>query len=462
MKASRDSREHAAVVGAGMAGLLAARVLSEVYETVTVVERDPLPHTFVPRKGIPQGRHLHAMLTRGWQVLEKLFPGLLDELVAAGAHVLDDGDLSRIYVRMGPYGLNRSGKFSDPAALVSYLASRPFLEFHIRRRVGALGNVRFLEGHDAVEPIATTADRVTGVRVVNRDNGNDIVLDADLVVDAMGRAARTPAFLENLGYGRAAEERSTAHASYSSLLLRIPEGAIAEKLMLVIDPRAGEPRGGLTAYEHGTWMLTVGRLAMDPEPPTDLAGILALAEQFTPASIMSGLRSAEPLGDVSVFRYTGAVWRRYDLMSRFPKGFLVVGDALCSLNPIYGQGMTVAALQSLALRDYLLDGDSGVPQQFFRAAAKHIGPPWAMNQARDRASSPTHRRRSLSRRITNWTMIKALKAAENDIVLTETLQRVSNLVDPPSRLQDPALIPRVILGNLRRRTKLMRAPACSA
>jgi 2-polyprenyl-6-methoxyphenol hydroxylase-like FAD-dependent oxidoreductase len=456
MMASADSREHATVLGAGMAGLLAAQVLSAFYDRVTVVERDPLPDTPVPRKGIPQGRHLHAMLTRGWQVLEELFPGLLEELVAAGAHVLDDGDLSRIYVRMGPYGLNRSGKFSDPAALVSYLASRPFLEFHVRRRVGALGNVTFLDGHDVVGPIATAAGRVTGVRVVNRDNGNDSVLDADLVIDATGRAARTEAFLEDQGYGRVAEKRSWARATYSSLLLRIPEGMIAEKLMLVIDTGPGMPGGGLTACEHGRWMLTVGRMAIDPEPPTDLAGMLAVAERFTPPSIMAGLRSAEPLGDVSVFRYTGAVWRRYDQMPRFPTGFLVVGDALCSLNPIYGQGMTVAALQSLALRAYLRDGDPGVPQQFFRAAAKHISPPWAMNQARDRASSPTPRRRSLSRRVTNWTVTKALKAAENDIVLTETLQRVNNLIDPPSRLQDPALIPRVILGNLRRRTKSMR------
>ncbi len=457
MNASRDSREHATVLGAGMAGLLAARVLSEVYDTVTIVERDPLPESPVQRKGIPQGRHLHAMLTRGSQVLEELFPGLLDELVAAGAHVLDDGDLSRIYVGMGPYTLNRSGKFSDPAALVSYLASRPFLEFHVRRRVGALGNVRFVDGHDVVEPIATTADRVTGVRVVNRDNGNDSVLDADLVIDATGRAARTDAFIENLGYGRAAEKRSRVHATYSSLLLRIPEGMITEKLMLVIDRGPGEPGGGLIAYEHGTWMLTIGRLAIDPEPPTDFAGMLELAERFTPPPILAGLRSAEPLGDVSVFRYTGAVWRRYDQMPRFPKGLLVVGDALCSLNPIYGQGMAVAALQSLALRDYLLEGDPRVPQQFFHSAAKHINPPWVMNQSRDPASSPTHRMGSLSKRVTDWTVGKALKAAENDIVLTEMLQRVSNLVDPPSRLQDPALIPRVILGNLRGRTKSITA-----
>jgi len=443
-------RGHAAVLGAGMAGLLAARVLSDFYETVTLIERDPLPDTAVQRKGIPQGRHLHGLLTRGWHLLEDLFPGILGELVDAGAHVLDDGDLSRIYTRIGRYELNRSGKFRDPAALVSYLASRPLLEFHVRRRVACLGNVRFLDAHDVVEPIATTADRVTGVRVVNRSSGNEFDLDADLVVDAMGRAARTPAFLEDLGFGRPTERRSTAHATYSSQLLRIPEGMIAEKLMMVAEPGTAEFRGALMAYEHGTWMLTVGRLAIDPEPPTDLAEMLSVAEQFTPPCILTGLRAAEPVGEVAVFRYTGAVWRRYDHMSRFPAGLLVIGDALCSLNPIYGQGMTVAALQALALRDCLLDGDPE-PQRFFREAAKHIGPTWAMNRANDRASSPTNRNRSRSERLASWTVNQAFKAAENDIVLTETFQRVNNLIDPPTRLQDPALIPRVIIGNLKRR-----------
>ncbi|HET6731314.1 FAD-dependent oxidoreductase, partial [Mycobacterium sp.] len=430
--------EHAVVLGAGMAGLLAARVLSDFYRTVTVVERDPLPDSPVQRKGIPQGRHLHGMLSRGSQVLEELFPGFLDEFVAAGAHVVDDGDLSRIYSRIGSYGVNRSGKFKDPAALVIYPASRPFLEFHVRRRVGALENVRFLDRCDVVEPVAATADRVTGVRVVNRDNGIGTTLATDLVVDATGRGARTPAFLENLGYGRPPELHCTTHATYSSQLLRIPDGAISEKLMMVIQPGKGKPRGALTAYENGTWMLTVGRSAIDTEPPISFSAMLTLAEQFTPPPILAGLRAATPIGEVSLFRYTGAVWRRYDRMPRFPKGLLVIGDALCSLNPIYGQGMTVAALEALALQDYLRRTDAR-PQEFFGAAATHIGPTWAMNQARDQAPSLSQRKRSLSRRLADWTVNKALKAAENDIVLTEALHRVTSLIDPPSRLRDPSL-----------------------
>jgi 2-polyprenyl-6-methoxyphenol hydroxylase-like FAD-dependent oxidoreductase len=440
---------HAVVLGAGMAGLLTARVLSEFYEQVTVVERDRLPDTPIQRRGVPQGRHLHAFLSRGCQLLDHFFPEILDELADAGASVVDDGDLSRVYSRIGAYEMNRSEKFADPASVVFYLASRPFVEFHVRRRVGALHNVKFLDHHDVTEPTVIARERVTGVLLVDRDTGERTTLETDLVVDATGRGARTPAFLENLGYDRPAEQRSAANWAYSSQLLRVPAGRIVEK-MLLIEPGKGLPRAGLLAYEDDTWILAVGQLTTHGEPPADLAGMLALAERCVPPSIMAGLRSAQPLEDVAISRSTAGVWRRYDRMKEFPAGLLVTGDALCSLNPIYGQGMTVAALEALALHDYLRDGREE-PLRFFRAAAKHIGPTWAMNQARDRVPSAADRRRSVRRHLATWTMNEALNAAANDIVLTERFFRVAHLIDPPSRLQDPALIARVVLSSLRRR-----------
>jgi hypothetical protein len=224
--AKKTHRDHAVVLGAGMAGLLAARVLSEFYDSVSVVERDWLPDYPCDRKGVPQGRHVHNFLSRGLQVLVELFPGLLGELEAAGAVVADDGDLSRVYGRIGRYVFKRSGRLSDPLPLTLCLASRPFLEFHVRRRVKALRNVTFLEGHDVVEPVAA-ADAVTGVRIIKRDSGFDTTLTADLVVDATGRAARTPAFLESQGYGRPAENRTVAKLGYSSQRLSISKGRIA-------------------------------------------------------------------------------------------------------------------------------------------------------------------------------------------------------------------------------------------
>lgn len=452
--------EHAVVLGAGMAGLLAARVLSEFYDSVSVVERDRLPDHPCHRRGIPQGRHVHNFYSRGLQVVEELFPGLLDDLARAGAVVVDNGDLSNFYVRSGRYELKRSGAFADPDALALHMTSRPFMEFHLRRRVNALPNVTFLDGHD-VSGLLTTADIVNGVRITRRYNGFLTTLDADLVVDAMGRGARTPAFLENLGYERPTEDRAPARSGYASQQLSIPEGSIAQRLVL-FNPGGGRPRGLLVANEHDTWMLAIGVPTDTGEPPTDFDAMLTMAEPSLPTAIIEGLRGAYPIGEAVIYHHAAAVWRRYDQLTEFPSGLLVTGDALCSLDPTYGQGMTIAALEALTLRDCLRAGDAHLAQRFFRATARYIAETWAANQARDRLTSGVHRPGGMRQRLERWMSTAALHASTQDVVLTERFFRVSNFIDPPSRLRDPALLPRIVWGNLRGRFTRQRSRAATA
>ena len=185
------SREAAVVCGASMAGLLAARVLSDFYGSVTLVERDVLPEQAIQRRGVSQGQHLHALMTRGSRALGALFPGLFDDLVAAGATFIDGADPAVAYVRVGDHVLARSGEFTKPKDLAISLASRPLLEAHVRRRVRALENVTVLDGHEVIEPIVGRPDRVTAVRVADCETGIEHRLDADLVINATGRSART-------------------------------------------------------------------------------------------------------------------------------------------------------------------------------------------------------------------------------------------------------------------------------
>ena len=149
-----------------MGGLITARVLADFYQTVTVVERDALPDDPANRRGVPQGRHVHALLRRGAQILDELFPGFLDELAAAGAPLSGDGDLAKGYFSFGGHTLIRHGTVPDPESTAMVLSSRPFLEYHVRRRLRAIANVTLLEDHDMVE-VTATADqtRVTGARV---------------------------------------------------------------------------------------------------------------------------------------------------------------------------------------------------------------------------------------------------------------------------------------------------------
>src|ERR1700730_4145897 len=251
--------EHAVVLGASMGGLLAARLLADFYGMVTVFERDVLPHDPANRRGVPQGRHVHALLNRGAQLLDELFPGFLNELVAAGATVLDDGDPAKGYFSFGGHEMVRSGTVRDPEAMALYLASRPFLECHVRRRLQTVENVTILGGRDVVES-TSTADRtrVTGVRVAERNGGHEHELAANLVVDATGRGSRTPTLLESLGYGRPVGDHVFVHHTYVTQLLRTPPGSLEERIV-IIGATSGRPTGlFLSAYEDDAWMFTSG------------------------------------------------------------------------------------------------------------------------------------------------------------------------------------------------------------
>ena len=274
--------EHAVVLGASMAGLVAARALAEFFETVTVVERDVLSDAADHRRGVPQGRQAHGLLLRGAQALEELFPGILDELVGAGAPSIDYRDLSKLHFNMGGHLAVQSGSVEG---LRAYTPSRPFLESHARRRVRAISNIAFLDNHDVVDVTSNTSrDRITGARIVSRHSHSESELSADLVVDATGRGARTPAMLERLGYGRPAEDDVVIHLTYASQLLRMPPESLHECAGIVA-PVPGRPTGmAILRYEHDTVMFAVFGMAGN-DPPVGCSAMCAFAEQFAPAHL---------------------------------------------------------------------------------------------------------------------------------------------------------------------------------
>jgi 2-polyprenyl-6-methoxyphenol hydroxylase-like FAD-dependent oxidoreductase len=429
--------DHAVVLGASMAGLLAARTLSDSFQTVTVVERDVLSENAENRRGVPQGRHLHALLTRGAQVLDELFPGLLDELVTDGVPYFDGRDLSKLYYSVGGHRLVRTG---SAASVTGYASSRPFLESFIRRRVQAIANVRVLDDHDIVE-LTVTPDhkQITGARITDRRSGIQSALAADLIVDATGRGARSPALLENLGYGRPIEDHISVHLTYASQLLRIRPGALHEQVIL-IGAMPGRPTGmGLLGCEHDSWLFTVFGMA-GHEAPRERAGMCAFVEEFAPPQALAAILEATPISDVVQHRVPASVWRRYDLMRRFPKGLLVIGDALCSFNPIYGQGMTVAALEALALRDCLAYGTDDIARRFFGAAARPIRQAWQLAAIGDLALPEIEGARSLMTRLLNGYVDRVLTAAEFDAAALDQFYRVTSLVDPATRLLRPSML----------------------
>ena len=447
--------EHAIVIGASMGGLLAARALSDFYTTVTVLERDAFPATDTPRKGVPQGRHTHGLLARGSAVLEEFFPGYNNEVVAQSGGLI--GDVANDVIWIG-----RNVKLANGTSdLIGLLASRPVLEGHLRRRLLGLTNVRAVE-NCAVRGLAADPARrcVTGVRACV-DGKPEETINADLVVDATGRGSSSPAWLEELGYRPPANEKVEIGIGYMTRTYRRRPADLDGKHGIVVAGSAPNWRNGvMLAQESDSWIVSAGGFLGDDAPDDD-QGFLAYLATLPTMEIHDVVARAEPLTDFRRYRYASNLRRRYEKLARFPDNYLVFGDAICSFNPVYGQGMTVAAEEALTLQRCLRAGSHDLARRFFSAAAEIVDIPWDIAVGNDLRHPLVKGARSPMLRFINWYIGKLHFAATRDSTLATAFLKVVNLMMPPSSLLSPAIARRVWQGN-RRSTLSVPAPAVEA
>ncbi len=433
--------EHAIVIGASMSGLLAARVLSDFYTIVTVLERDAFPDADAPRKGVPQGRHTHGLLARGSAVLEEFFPGYNSEVVAQSGGLI--GDVANDVIWIG-HNVRLANSASD---LIGLLASRPVLEGHLRRRLMRLPNVRAIE-NCAVRGLATDPVHrsVTGVRTYAEGKAEETI-NADLVVDATGRGSSSAAWLEELGYQPPAREKVEIGISYMTRTYRRRPADLDGKHGIVVAGSAPNWRNGvMLAQESDSWIVSTGGYLGDDAPDND-EGFLAYLATLPTMEIHDVVARAEPLTDYRRYRYVSNLRRRYEKLARFPENYLVFGDAICSFNPVYGQGMTVAAEEALALQRCLRAGSNDLARRFFGAAAKIVDIPWDIAVGNDLRHPRVKGARPLMLRFINWYIGKLHLAATRDSTLATAFLEVVNLMMPPSSLLSPAVAWRVWQGN---------------
>jgi 2-polyprenyl-6-methoxyphenol hydroxylase-like FAD-dependent oxidoreductase len=373
----------ALIIGAGIAGLLAARVLSEHYEEVQIVERDILPERPEYRAGTPQSFHLHRLISRGRTVLEVLFPNLIPELLERGAAST---------VNTGMFLVNQFGQFSiyDPTEYTS--SSRALLEWTIRQRIQALPNVHFTNG---LEVIALQTDpertRLTGVHVRQRgQRETTALLPADLVVDASGRATRLTHWLEKLGYAVPEPDRLKSLLGYSTRYYRVKPPQIAQNQQDFVIQAYPEKsiKAGYALLVEDNLLHVVLFAAGGHYPATDDEGFdQQVRELLSPALTDFLQEQAEPVNSPRGYRIDTCFRYHYEQAERWPSGLLVMGDSLCNLDPIYGQGMTVAALEAEALSHILKEQRKQSHPDFERRTLasfqKAIEPAWWLQAIAD-------------------------------------------------------------------------------
>lgn len=452
---SQDSStlgSHAIVIGGSMAGLMTARVLADFFEKVTLVERDHFPtEAPAPRRGVPQCTQLHILLTRGRQIMEELFPGLETDLLEAGAAVLDmGGDVEWL----NPFGWG----LRFPSGFMAFSFSRYILDWLVYRRLQEINNIQVIE-NAYVKGLLTdeVQSNITGIIIRRRDSDNSQQvlhekIFADFVVDASGYSSCVSQWLQAIGYNAPEEVAITTSMGYASRLYKIPDNFNADWKGIYIQaaPPERTSMGVLYPIEGNQWI--VGICAVAPnQPTTDEAEFLEALKKLPSPLIYNAVKQAKPSTPIGIYRPPGNRWRHFEQLDRQPGRFIVLGDAVCSFTPIYGQGITVAALGVERLQQCLQDSkkeDLGhLPVLFQKELAKVISPAWIAATSQD-AKYPrvkgAVKSLSLLEKAIGWYMDQLIRLTMTDSQISLALFNVFHMLQPSSTLFHPSVVFQVL------------------
>ena len=443
--------QHAVVIGASMTGLLAARVLSDYFKEVTIVERDQLTTEVKPRKGVPQGRHVHILLTKGETILGELFPDLYEAFIQGGAVPVSANE--EHWYDAGRW------KLPSPDPTEAYCSSRPLLELYVRRCLACRNNVHIIDNCE-VNRLCAGEDgkRITGLSLVYAGaQRREEKRAADLVVDASGRGSRVPQWLNSLGYGKVEETSVKVDVGYATSVYRRPATLPRDwKLLLIYPTPPWEKRSGYVfPIENDCWMVTLmGRLR--DYPPDNETDFLAYARSLPEPSLYEAIKEAEPVTPVVTYKYSMNRWRHYERMPRFPEGVVILGDAVCSFNPVYGQGMSVAALEARLLDIYLQrchhtqNGLAGFSRQFQRAVSRAVKVPWMLATSEDFRYPETEGKRPFGIHLFHWYTRRVNELTAFNPFVAEKFYEVLDQFKPLALLYHPRIVWTVLLRELAR------------
>jgi 2-polyprenyl-6-methoxyphenol hydroxylase-like FAD-dependent oxidoreductase len=414
---------------------------------VTIIDRDIFPLTPEHRKGVPQSYHAHALLATAFPIIEQLFPGMVNDMANNGATVVSNKVPVAI---VSPKGLLPLPEKLDK--IISF--SRPLLEWHVRDQVSRRPQVRFVTNTEVTALLATPdCTRVIGVEMRERgaQEGRTSILHADLVVDASGRHSRTPQWLAQLGYAAPPTETINSDMRYASRFYAKPEQFPAVWQSLIVNSRPPHGHAGLIlSVDHGRWHVTLGGMA-GHAPPTDEEGFLECARSLPDPSIYEALRVAQPLTPIRGYGTPQNHLRHFERMARWPSGFIVTGDAVCAFNPIYGQGITVSAMEAMDLKRCLQEQQDSpradFERRFQQQVAKTVADPWLLATNQDQrwpTVTLSGARPHPALRLLHGYMDLVLYSAVVDPVIARAYSQVVTLISPPRSLVRPRMVARVL------------------
>jgi len=449
---SEHFKKQAIVIGGSIAGMLAARVLADSFENVIIIETDKLPAHASIRKGVAQSVQPHVLFTKGYRILEELFPGIGRSLSDAGAISIDWAKEFHYFTK---------GKWSasnpDDSDIVSVTCSRPLIEWAIRQKLSNFSNVQFLEQHRVTgllsNPNQTT---ITGVCLHSLVDNTSNSMPASLVVDAAGRRSNAPLWLKNLGFTPPPETVINPFLGYATRRYRQPEGFTSDWKVLLISqqPPLNTRLGYLAKIENGEWIATLGGYGHD-FPPTDEAGFLEYAHTLSSPKFYEAIKQAQPVSPIYAHRATANRMRHYEKI-KLPLGFVALGDAVCALCPVYGQGMTVSALSAIVLKDWLKTSQTsknnalGNPASFQKNLAKSNQLHWMIATSQDSRFPTTAGRNEPGKlgSVLGWYMQHLEIMASEQSSIQTLVMEIAHLLKSPIALYHPNIVLRVLARSL--------------
>jgi len=439
----------AIVIGASIAGLLASQVLSNKFDSITIIERDQLADEPKPRKGVPQSNHAHFLLAKGSRILADLFPDIQEELLANGAQKMDFMLDGRYLLPTGWAPVSRSG-------IVTHTCTRGLLELVIRKRVINNAKIRLLDNRRVTGLIFDKQkSRVIGVRISHTDNAidkNEEELHADFIIDASGQKSLTPYWLQQNGFPEVKETVINSDIGYATRLYYYDDSFREEwQLIAILSKPPKNPRMGfMYRVEKNQWIVAFEGIEMKNHPPVDDDGFLKFAADLASDKIYNVIKNAKPASNIVGYRISGSGFKHYEELSSWPENFIVIGDAVAHFNPFYAQGMTTAALTAKMLEKKLLEfGEKqiGFARKIQREITKINYLPWLLATGEDmRWPSTNGPKPTIGMRMMQKYVDKVLEICPNSIVASQSFLEVMHMLRTPIVLFHPRILISLVLN----------------